>query len=526
MDRGRGLVSEATGEAIRIAGVSKAFGGIKALNDVSFSVAPGEIHALLGENGAGKSTLLKILSGVLPLDGGEVEIYGTPFRTGSPEVARQAGIAMIFQEMSLIHTLSVAQNIFLTRESHGALGLIDDREAVRKARALFEDFGVNVDPTAIVGDLSAGQKQLTEIVKALSQTARLLILDEPTSALSATEVEKLFAFLRRIKEEGVTIVYVSHRMDEIMRIADTATILRDGKHVVTTPTSALSLEKIVEYMVGRRTGFSDLAYANADVGEIHLELRNVAGKGKPDDVSFTARHGEVVGIAGLLGSGRSSLARVLCGLQRKTGGEIRIAGTPVDIETPEDAMAHGIVLIPEERVRQGLILVHSVASNICLPIIDRLSRWFFVLEKRASAVVAEQIMRLRIKTETPESSVRTLSGGNQQKVVLAKWLATNPQILILDEPTAGIDIGSKTEIVALIRELARLGKTIVLISSELPELLAASDRVIVMSGGRAVRDLRRNEIFLAEERQHDPVERLHNAERRLNVVLQESVSRG
>ena len=233
---------------------------------------------------------------------------------------------------------------------HGALGLIDDREAVRKARALFEDFGVNVDPTAIVGDLGAGQKQLTEIVKALSQTARLLILDEPTSALSATEVEKLFAFLRRIKGEGVTIVYVSHRMDEIMRIADTATILRDGKHVVTTPTSALSLEKIVEDMVGRRTGFSDLAYADADVGEIHLELRNVAGKGKPDDVSFTARRGEVVGIAGLLGSGRSSLARVLCGLQRKTGGEIRIAGTPVDIETPEDAMAHGIVLIPEERV--------------------------------------------------------------------------------------------------------------------------------------------------------------------------------
>jgi ribose transport system ATP-binding protein len=368
---------------------------------------------------------------------------------------------------------------------------------------LFESFGVEVDPDAEVGTLGAGQRQLTEIVKAISQTAKVLVLDEPTSALSASEVGKLFGFLRRIKLEGVAVIYVSHRMDEIMRIADRATILRDGKHVVTAPIAELSLERIIEHMVGRRAGFSSLRYETAKLGEIHLELRNLSGKGKPADVNLVARQGEVVGIAGLLGSGRSSLARVLCGLQPKTGGEIRISGQAVSIASPQAAMAFGIALIPEDRIRQGLIGEHSIADNISLPVLGMLSRWFWVLPRRASALVAGQIERLRIKTESPDSAVRTLSGGNQQKVVVAKWLAAEPRILILDEPTAGIDIGSKTEIVLLIRALARQGKTIILISSELPELLAASDRVIVLSNGRSVRDIARREILLPEEEGRD-----------------------
>jgi ribose transport system ATP-binding protein len=507
-------------EAVRIIGVSKSFGGVRALDDVSFDVARGEIHALLGENGAGKSTVLKILSGVQPLDSGRIEIAGEQLDIGSTDAARRAGIAMIFQEMSLIPTLTVAQNVFLTRECKGSLGLIDDQEAVRRAATLFEQFEVELDVRGPVDELGAGQRQLTEIVKAISQTARILILDEPTSALSATEVEKLFTFLRRIRSEGVAIIYVSHRMDEIMRIADKATILRDGRHVATAPIGELSLEKIIEYMVGRRAGFSDLAQDSAATGEVYLELSHVAGRHRPVDVNLKVRRGEVIGIAGLLGSGRSSLARVLCGIEPLVGGQIRIAGKTVEIGNPQDALGHGIAMIPEDRIRQGLIAQHSIADNICLSVLDRLRRWVFILKGKSAALVSDQIAHLRIKTESPASAVNTLSGGNQQKVVLAKWLAAEPQILVLDEPTAGVDIGSKTEIVTLIRDLARRGKTVLLISSELPELLTASDRVVVMSEGRTVRDIARSEIFVPEESGRDPVERLNGAERRLQVALQ------
>lgn len=503
--------------AVRVVSVSKSFGGITALDNISFDVARGEIHALLGENGAGKSTILKILSGVESLDGGQIEIGGSVMHVQSPEAARRAGVAMIFQEMSLIPTLTVAQNIFLTREQRDRVGFIDDRAGARRARDMFASFGVDIDPTSLVSDIGAGQRQLTEIVKAISHTASVLILDEPTSALSAAEVDKLFAFLRRVKAEGVSIIYVSHRMDEIMRIADRATILRDGRHVITEALSKLTIEAIVEYMVGRRTGFSGLHGDSVREGAIRLEVKSVFGRSKPQGASLIARRGEVVGIAGLLGSGRSSLARIICGLDPIASGEIRIDGHAVSIDGPGTAIRHGIALIPEDRIRQGLVSMHSVADNISLPVLDRVSRLAWIRRSKLRELVTRQIAKLRIKTASAESPVRTLSGGNQQKVVVAKALSAEPEVLVLDEPTAGIDIGSKTEIVALIRELARSGKTILLISSELPELLAASDRIVVMAKGRTMQEFTRSEILVAGA---DPVEALALAEQKLQVILQ------
>jgi ribose transport system ATP-binding protein len=511
--------------AVRMTGVSKSFGGIRALDNVDLSVASGEIHALLGENGAGKSTILKILRGVQHPDSGSIEINGQALAEYTPKSAARAGVAMIFQEMSLVPTLTVAQNIFLSHEYRDVLGLIDDRTAEQQAHRLFADLGVDIDPTLPVSELSAGQRQLTEIVKAMSQQARVLILDEPTTALSEWEVSHLFDFLRRLRQDGVTIIYVSHRMDEIVRIADTATILRDGRHVITAPLAELSMEQMIGHIVGRRSrGLSDVTRQENALGETLLELRGVSGPAKPRDVNLRVRRGEVVGVAGLLGSGRSALARVLCGIDPIVDGEIFIRGRRVTIRNTRDALASGIALVPEDRLRQGVVIDQSVASNICLPTLDRLSRWSWMSTAQTRQQVERQIRQVRIKTASPDSAVRTLSGGNQQKVVLAKWLAADPDILVLDEPTSGIDIGSKSEIIALIRELAHQGKAIVLISSELSELLSASDRVLIMSDGRLVRDVDRRTFDLAGEGGNDPAELLQHAERQLQHTLQEARS--
>src|SRR5689334_23199822 len=511
----------AAADAVKMAGVVKSFGGVRALQGVDLRVARGEIHALLGGNGAGKSTILKILNGVHVPDEGTIEVDGAPLTEHSPEAARRAGIAMIFQEMSLVPTLTVAQNIFLTREARDRAGLIDDREAERRARALFGELGVDIDPGLRVSELSAGQQQLTEIVKATSQKASVLILDEPTTALSGVEVGHLFDFLARLKAEGVAIVYVSHRMDEIFKIADVATILRDGRHVVTAPLSEFTLQSMIEQIVGQKSsGFHDLERREATLGEPLVELRGVTGPRKPRNVDLVIHRGEVVGVAGLLGSGRSALARVLCGIDPVVSGEIRIAGKPVRIAGPRDAIKAGIALIPEDRRRQGFVAEHSVASNICLPVIDKLSSNGWVLAGKARRLADEQIGRLRVKTASPDSPIRTLSGGNAQKVVIAKWLAAEPRVIVLDEPTAGIDIGSKSEIVALIRELASQGKAVIIISSELPELLAASDRIVVMSNGELVRDISRAELDAATAGATDAAERQQLAERQLQLALQ------
>jgi len=504
--------------AVRMAGVSKSFGGVRALDNVDLDVKAGEIHALLGGNGAGKSTVLKILRGVYRPDAGTVEVLGHKLSEHTPDESTRAGIAMIFQEMSLVPTLTVAQNIFLKQEIPDAFGFVDDKEAVRRSRVLFKSLDVDVDPLALADDLGAGQRQLTEIVKAISRKAKVLILDEPSTALSAHDVEKLFAFLRKLKTEGVGIIYVSHRMDEIMRIADRATIFRDGKHVLTAPIKDLTLETIIENVVGRQSrGLSGITREDTRQDKVLVELRGVSGIHKPKDVNLKIHAGEVIGIAGLLGSGRSAIARLLFGIDRLASGQILLDGKPVRIKLPADAIGLGVALIPEDRLRQGVVLDHSVADNLALSIFDRISAWGFVKKKSFDDLAQKHISGLKVKTTSAQSPVRNLSGGNQQKVVLGKWLASNPSVIILDEPTAGIDIGSKSEIVMLVRELARQGKGILMISSELNELLSACDRIIVMSDGRVARDIDRNSLDDPERKGDD----LQFAERQLQKNLQE-----
>jgi ribose transport system ATP-binding protein len=507
--------------AVRMIGVSKSFGGVRALADVDFNVEYGEVHALLGENGAGKSTLLKILRGVLPADSGEIEIGGKLLPIVDADAVRRAGVAMIFQEMSLIPTLSVAQNIFLDREPRGRLGFVDDRRIVRETRKLFDEFGVAIDPEAPLVELSAGQRQLTEIVKALSERSRILILDEPTSALSASEVDRLFVLLRRLRSDGAAIIYVSHRMDEIMRIANRATIMRDGRRAVTASLGELSLATIIEHIIGRAfRGFGEVERGGETRAAALIELRKASGARKPKNVDLAVRRGEVLGVAGLLGSGRSSLARLLFGMEPLVTGEIVINGVKANIRSPQDAIAAGIALIPEDRLLEGVIAQHSVGANIVLPVLDRVSRYSWMSDAAAAEVTREQITQLRIKTASADAPVNTLSGGNQQKVVVGKWLATAPDILVLDEPTSGVDIGAKSEIVRLVRELARAGRAILLISSESPVLLAACDRIVVMSEGTVVKDIARHELDPASDTGADEGEKLHHAERELLMAIQ------
>ena len=513
-------MSTSAPDAVRMTNVSKHFGGVRALDGVHLDVRPGEVHALLGENGAGKSTILKILRGVQPPTSGAIEIGGVPLTTYSPEASLAAGVAMAFQEMSLVPTLTVAQNVFLTREIKAG-GLIDDKAAVAETKKLFATMGVAIDPTRKVADIPAGHKQLTEIIKATSQPCRVLVLDEPTTALSQTEVDRLFDYVRQLRAKGVAVIYVSHRMDEIFRIADRATILRDGKHIITADMSEFTLDSMIAHIIGRRSrGFSDVTRESATLGEALLETRDLSGEQKPREVNITLHRGEVVGVAGLLGSGRSSLARLICGIQPIVTGEIRIKGAPVAIATPRDAIDAGIALVPEDRARQGFVAFHSVESNIGLPSLDRLSNNTWVDRAKAAALADSSIKRLRIKTDSRKAPVKTLSGGNAQKVVIAKWLATEPDVLILDEPTAGIDIGSKSEIVTLIRDLAKAGKAILVLSSELQELLAACDRILVMSDGRIVRDIARHD--LDDPANPESIDALQHAESKLNKAMQEA----
>jgi ribose transport system ATP-binding protein len=504
-------------------GISKSFGGIRALDNVDFEVHTGEVHALLGGNGAGKSTILKVLNGVHVPDEGKIFVGDQALTSHTPEASRAAGIAMNFQEMSLIPTLSVAQNIFLTREARDKRGMIDDADSIRRAEAIFDMLQVEVDPTALVGDLGAGQKQLTEIAKAISQDARVLILDEPSTALSVSDVERLFTFLRTLKSQGVAIIYVSHRMDEIARIADRATILRDGKHVITAPLSDLPIDVMIEHIVGKKSkGLADVTRGDATRGEVLLELSGVTGPHKPEDVSFALHRGEVLGLAGLLGSGRSALARVIAGIEPAVAGDIRIKGEKVTIRRPADAIAQGIALVPEARATQGIIPAHSVADNMVMSVVDRISPRGLVERARIREIAEDMIARLSIKTASRDHAVSTLSGGNQQKVVIGKWLATEPEILILDEPTAGIDIGSKAEIIRLVRDLAQAGKGVIVISSELSELLTACDRILVMADGRAHQMLDRAD--LDDPAQTDPEHALQAAERRLQIEIQKALT--
>jgi ribose transport system ATP-binding protein len=496
----RETIMERATAAVRMTDISKAFSGNQVLYGVDFEVLPGEVHALVGGNGAGKSTLMKILQGVHTADAGVIEIDGRVVALQSPRDARALGIGMIFQEFSLIPTLTVAQNVFLLAEPRSG-GLIDDREAERRTTAIFEQMGERINPRARVGDLSTGYWQLTEIAKALAQDARVLIMDEPTSSLTAGESDALFALVGRLKAQGIAIIYISHRMDEIFRITDRITILRDGHWILTAPTADLTMEQVIDAIVGRamESAFEWHERPVDRAGTPLLSVRGLSAGTRVHSVTFELYPGEILGIAGLMGSGRTELARALFGIDRIGAGEVLVRGRPVVIRSPDDAIAAGMALVPEDRRVQGLVLDHTVRDNLLLPLLERIDRAGIIDDRAGDRVVDRYIGGLRIKTASPLTPARLLSGGNQQKIVIGKWLAMEPDILIMDEPTAGVDIQAKTEILAIIRGLADAGKGVVVISSEPAELLAVSDRVLVMRDGRLVHSVERREIDGEEE---------------------------
>jgi ribose transport system ATP-binding protein len=490
--------------AVSMRGISKSFSGVRVLDCVDFELAAGEIHALVGGNGAGKSTLMKILVGVYRLDEGSFEIEGQPVQLSSPHDARDAGVGMVFQEFSLVPTLTVAQNVFLTREARGFGGLIDDRESERRTRELFRTMEVDVDPRRPLDQLPTAFWQLTEIAKALSQNARVMIMDEPTAALAKSETAQLFALMRRLKSQGISIVYISHRMEEVVEICDRITVLRDGRKVLTEQTAKLTMPQVIDHIVGHKVEQA-MAWKERDVpeeGDVLLEIRGLDSTDKLRGIDLQVRRGEIVGLAGLMGSGRSELARAIFGIDPIDSGEILIRGRPVAIHGPDDAIAAGIALIPEDRRAQGLTLDHTVRENFLLPMLGRVSRAGFVDDREGDRLTESFVRRLTIHLRSINQPVRLLSGGNQQKVVIAKWLGTEPQILIMDEPTAGVDVGTKAEIVNMIRAFAEAGNGVIIISSELPELLAVSDRVLILREGSIERELDRREIHAEEELHH------------------------
>ncbi|MBX7444345.1 MULTISPECIES: sugar ABC transporter ATP-binding protein [unclassified Arthrobacter] len=482
---------------VEMRSISKGFNGVSVLKDVSFDVRKGEVHALAGGNGAGKSTLMKILQGVYQADEGEILIGGQPTAINSIHDAKAAGIGMVFQEFSLVPSLTVAQNIFLAAEPLGVGKLIDDRAAARRAQEIFAEMEVRVDPHAEVSRLGTAYWQLTEIAKALSQNAQVLIMDEPTASLARHESEALFELIDRLKQRGISIIYISHRMDEVYRLADRITILRDGRRLLTEPLTNVTPEQIVEGIVGKKIE-GELAYRERGrvdhEGAPLLEVRSLNAGKRVKDVSFSLRPGEILGLAGLMGSGRTELARTLFGIDRRDSGDILIRGEKVNLNSPQQAINAGIALIPEDRRAQGLVLDHSVRDNLLLPLLGQITRGPLLDNAKGKELSSSLIKKFAVKVAHPHRPVRLLSGGNQQKVVIAKWLGTDPEILILDEPTAGVDIGTKSEILDMIRELASAGKAVIVISSEYPELLAVSDRVLVLKDGSVIRDIPRSDI--------------------------------
>jgi rhamnose transport system ATP-binding protein len=480
---------------VALGGVSKRFAATAALTDVSLELLPGEVHGLVGENGAGKSTLVKILAGVHQPDAGELRLDGQPVTIRDPAHARALGIAVVHQEPKLFPDLSVAENVFLVAPPMRGPA-IDWGTMRRRTEALFEALDVRIDVGAQVRGMSMADQQLIEIAKALSIDARVLILDEPTASLSTHEVERLFTIVRRTRERGVAVLFVSHRLDEVFQLCDRATVLRDGRHVVTAATAELTTGDLVRHMVGRAVEL--FPKADSTPGEVRLEVRGLSDAGSFRDVSFAVRAGEILGLAGLVGAGRTEIARVLFGVDRPAAGEIRLDGRPVRFGSPSEAMDAGIAYVPEDRHQDGLVLDFSIAENVTLPILRRLFRRLLTRGSAERALAQGYVDQLRVRTTGVRQEVGALSGGNQQKVVIAKWLATKPRVLILDEPTRGVDIGAKVEVHRIVSDLAASGLAIVMISSDLPEVLAMSDRILVLHEGRVAGELARAEA--TEER--------------------------
>lgn len=466
-------------------GISKTFPGVKALQNVELSLAAGEIHALLGENGAGKSTLMKILSGVYQRDGGEILIDGESVEIANPRQAEAHGVTIIHQEMNLVPALSVMENIFLGREPANRFGFLDWGAMRRRTEELMQSLGTAIAAEDIVADLSIGEQQMVEIAKALSFKTKILIMDEPTAALTERETEKLFVIIRKLAAAGVGIIYISHRMEELFALSDKITILRDGTYIGTVETKQAEFDQLIKMMAGRDIT-ERFPKQPAPIGEEVLRVENLTQRGEVDNASFTVRAGEIVGVAGLMGAGRTEMARAIFGADKRDSGDIYVAGQKQNIHCPADAIQAGIGLITEDRKQQGLVLGMSVGENITLASLQKYAKSCFVCAADEETAIAAQIEKLKIRTPGAAQLVQNLSGGNQQKVVIAKWLTTCPKVLIMDEPTRGVDVGAKAEIYHIMNMLVEAGVGILMISSELPEILGMSDRVLVMSQGRLV----------------------------------------
>ena len=473
---------------LRMEKISKSFPGVKALDSVHFELKRGEVHAIAGENGAGKSTFMKVLTGIYKQDEGEIYYKGNLFLPENPKHAQDMGISIIHQELNLLPDLSVANNIYISREPRKVRGIIDDKEMNEKAQALLDSMGLSINAQTEVKDLSIASRQMVEIAKALSVHSDVLVLDEPTSSLSLSETETLFNIIRKLRDEGVGIIYISHRLEEFDDIVDRVTVLRDGKYITTQPWSKeYNIPQLIRDMVGREMN-EEFPKRNSTIGDVIFEVKNltrvVNEKKIFDNVSFSVRSGEVLGIAGLVGAGRTEIARAIIGADRATSGEVWLKGEKCSIKAPIDAIRHGITYLPEDRKDTGLFLDQSVTFNMVAATFSDWAKQGIVNDRIIKKVVDEKVDQLRIKTPNNEQILQYLSGGNQQKVLIGRWLCRNFDVVIFDEPTRGIDVGAKYEVFALINKIAERGAAVIVISSEMNEVMGLSDRILVVSEGR------------------------------------------
>jgi inositol transport system ATP-binding protein len=478
---------------LRMEGIFKSFPGVKALDDVHLDVRPGSVHALMGENGAGKSTLMKILIGMYEPDAGTITLGGEPVEISDTAAAIRLGISMIHQELSPVPELQVHENIYLGREPLNRFGLIDKRRMIADTKALFERWQIAIKPRAVMKNLSVAETQMVEIAKAISYDSRLVIMDEPTSAITEREVEHLHRMIRSLRESGVAIIYITHKMDEVFKISDDVTVFRDGRHVATRPAAELDRQKLIALMVGRELTHM-FPKEHAEIGEVVMSVRGLTRKGKLEDITFDIHRGEILGLAGLMGAGRTEVLEAVFGVEKIDAGEITINGKSVSIREPADAIAHGLGLLTEDRKLTGIMGVLSVGDNMTVASLDRFSPRGWLQKRRMNVACQRQREALAIKTPTLAQLIKLLSGGNQQKVLVSRWLLTTPDILMIDEPTRGIDVGAKAEIHRLMSTLAQEGKAILMVSSELPEILGMSDRVLVMHEGRISGEFSRDEV--------------------------------
>ena len=475
---------------LEMKGIVKSFGPVKALKGVDLDLRAGEVHALMGENGAGKSTLMKVLTGIHDANEGTIHYNGKQVTYSKPKDAMEDGIVIVHQELNMMNHLTVAQNIFIGREEFRHNWLIDDGASIKKAKKLFDLLKLDINPTEKVGNLTVGKQQMVEIAKALSMDAKVIVFDEPTAALTESEINELFVIIDDLRSKGVGIIYISHRMDEIARITDRVTVMRDGEYVGTVNTKETTKDEIIAMMVGR-TIYEDpkAASAVADDAPVVLEVKNLNAGSSVKDVSFQLRKGEILGFSGLMGAGRTEVARLLFGADKKESGTIFVNGKEVTINSPQDAIREGIGYLSEDRKRFGCIVDMTIADNTVMTNLDHYIKGFLIDDREIVRVSDEFVKQLRTKTPSSKQLVRNLSGGNQQKVVIAKWLEQNSDILIFDEPTRGIDVGAKSEIYTLMNDLVAQGKSIIMISSELTEILRMSDRIVVMCEGRKTGEL-------------------------------------